>query len=177
MSVIKYKEFIFEKYISNLDIISRCQIIAEELNAKYSDEEVVLLGLLDGCLPFMKDLSKFLRFSFKSYFIKVSSYEGFESGDIKFKSSLKKSDIYNKNIIVIDDIIDTGKTICYVKSYLENLQAKKIKIASLLVKDSSLKLTDWFGFKIDDEFVIGYGMDLDNQFRNLEHIYIKKNNE
>ena len=177
MNIIKYKQFVFEKYISNLDIIDRCEIIAEELNKKYLDEEVVLLGLLDGCLPFMADLSKFLRFNFQSYFIKVSSYKGFNSGNIKLESSLKKSDIYNKNIIVVDDIIDTGKTICYVKSYLKKLQAKKIKIASLLVKDSSLKLTDWFGFKIDDEFVIGYGMDLDDEFRDLEHIYIKKNNE
>ena len=73
MSIIKYKQFVFEKYISNLDIIDRCEIIAEELNSKYLDEEVVLLGLLDGCLPFMKDLSKFLKFNFQSYFIKVSS--------------------------------------------------------------------------------------------------------
>ncbi|MBI44750.1 MAG: hypothetical protein CMG66_01130 [Candidatus Marinimicrobia bacterium] len=174
MNIIKYKESIFEKYISNSEIIDRCQIIGEELNDKYLKEEVVLLGLLDGCLPFMKDLSKFLKFNFKPCFVKISSYKGFESGDIKLESSLNESDIYNKNVIVIDDIIDTGKTICYIRSYLENLQAKKIKIASLLVKDSSLKLTDWFGFKIDDEFVIGYGMDLDNQFRDLKHIYIKK---
>ena len=82
--------------------------------------------------------------------------------------------MHDKNIIIVDDIIDTGKTILYVKNYLEDFKPKKIKIASLLVKDSSLKLSDWFGFKIDDAFVIGYGMDLDGKFRDLDDIYIRK---
>ena len=106
--------------------------------------------------------------------MKISSYTEFKSGKINFKSNLGKEDIENKNIIIVDDIIDTGKTIKYVKNYLEKFNPKKIKIASLLVKDSSLKLSDWFGFKIEDEFVIGYGMDLNNQFRDLKDIYIRK---
>ena len=122
----------------------------------------------------MSSIINSLDCKYTSYFVKISSYTEFKSGKINFKSDLGKEDIENKNIIVIDDIIDTGKTINYVKNYLDKMNPRKIKIASLLVKDSSLKLSDWFGFKIKDEFVIGYGMDLDGEFRDLKDIYIRK---
>ena len=174
MNTIEYKNNFFEKYISNENIIKRCRIIAQSINLEYRKEEIVFIGLLEGCFPFMSNLLSFIDCNHSSYFLKISSYEGFKSGKINFKSDLKKKDIYNKNIIVVDDIIDTGKTIGYVKNYLKQFQIKKIKIASLLVKDSSLKLSDWFAFKITNDFVIGYGMDLDNKFRDLEDIYIRK---
>ena len=174
MNTIRYKEYIFQKYISNDDIMDRCKAIAKSIDANHSKEEILFIGLLEGCLPFMSSLLKFLVCKHKSSFLTVSSYRGFKSGKINFQSELGKKDIYNKNIIIVDDIIDTGKTIIYVKNYLKKLNPKKIKIASLLVKDSSLKLSDWFGFKIDDDFVIGYGMDLNGKFRDLKDIYIRK---
>ena len=174
MSKIEYKNFIFEKYILNSDIIDRCELIGQDINKHYAGENLVFIGLLKGCLPFMSSVLSFLDCHYTSFFLKVSSYKGFESGKINLESSLKREDIYNQNIIIIDDIIDTGKTINHVKNYLEKFKPKKIKIASLLVKDSSLKLSDWFGFKINDDFVIGYGMDLDNKFRDLNDIYIRK---
>ena len=174
MDTIKYKKYIFQKYISNYDIIDRCKIIAKNINFEYSKEELLFIGLLDGCLPFMSSLLNYIDCEYKSSFLTVSSYKGFKSGKINFQSNLEKKDIHDKNIIIVDDIIDTGKTILYVKNYLEDFKPKKIKIASLLVKDSSLKLSDWFGFKIDDDFVIGYGMDLNGKFRDLKDIYIRK---
>ena len=84
------------------------------------------------------------------------------------------SSLSNNNVIIIEDIIDTGKSINYIKEYLNTFDVKNIKIVSLLVKNTSSKLSDWFGFEIDDEFVIGYGMDLDDKFRNLKDIYIRK---
>ena len=174
MNTIEYKNNVFEKYISNENIIKRCRIIAQTINLEYHKEEIVFIGLLEGCLPFMSSILNFLDCKHTSSFLKVSSYKGFKSCEINLESDLEKKDLYRKNIIIVDDIIDTGKTIIYVKNYLENLQAKKIKIASLLVKDSSLKLSDWFGFKIKDAFVIGYGMDLDGEFRDLKDIYIRK---
>jgi len=174
MNKIKYKNFIFEKYILNIDIIKRCKIIAENIDTEYTGEEILFIGLLEGCLPFMQTLLNSINSKHNSLFLKISSYKGFESGKIDFKSDIEKKDIYNKNVIIVDDIIDTGKTVKYVKKYLSELEAKKIKIASLLVKDSSIKLTDWFCFKISNDFVIGYGMDLDDKFRDLKDIYIRK---
>ncbi len=174
MDTIKYKKYIFQKYISNHEIRDKCKSIAKNINIEYSEEEVLFIGLLEGCAPFMSSVLNFLDCKHKSFFLTVSSYEGFKSGKIKFHSDLQKKEISNKNIIIVDDIIDTGKTITYVKNYLEKFNPKKIKIASLLVKDSSLKLSDWFGFKIDNDFVVGYGMDLDGKFRDLKDIYIRK---
>ena len=174
MNKIKYKDCIFEKYILNKDITNRSKVIAQDINNEYDGESIIFVGLLKGCLPFMSSILKSLDCKYTSCFITVSSYKGFKSGKINFESDLTKNDVYNKNIIIVDDIIDTGKSIKYVKDYLEKLKPKKIKIASLLVKDRSLKLSDWFGFKISDDFVIGYGMDLDDKFRDLEDIYIRK---
>ena len=174
MNKIEYKDFIFEKYILNHDILDRCESIAKDINKQYDGKTLVFVGLLEGCLPFMSSILSFLDCKYTSCFLKVSSYKGFKSGKIHFESSLKREDVYDKNVIIVDDIIDTGKSINYVKNYLEKFKPKKIKIASLLVKDSSLKLSDWFGFKINNEFVIGYGMDLDDKFRDLNDIYIRK---
>ena len=174
MNTIRYKEYIFQKYISNYDITDRCKAIAKSIDSEYAQEELIFIGLLEGCLPFMSSILNFSDCKYKSSFLKVSSYKEFKSGKMSLESNLEKRNIYGKNIIIVDDIIDTGKTIKYVKNYLEKFNPKKIKIASLLVKDSSLKLSDWFGFKIDNDFVVGYGMDLDGKFRDLKDIYIRK---
>ena len=174
MDEIRYKDFIFEKYISNDDILKRCKLIAKDINQKYKNERLVFIGVLNGCFPFMSSLLKFIECDYSFYFIKVSSYSGVKSGKINFELSIKEKDVLNNNVIIIEDIIDTGKSINYIKEYLNTLDVKNIKIVSLLVKNTSSKLSDWFGFEIDDKFVIGYGMDLDDKFRNLKDIYIRK---
>ena len=174
MDEIRYKNFIFEKYISYYDILKKCELIAEDINRRYKNERLVFIGVLNGCFPFMSSLLKFIECDYSFYFIKLSSYAGVKSGKINFELSIKKQDVFSNNIIIVEDIIDTGKSINYIKEYLNAFDAKDIKIVSLLVKDSSIKLSDWFGFKIDDKFVIGYGMDLNDKFRNLKDIYIRK---
>ena len=89
---------------------------------------------------------------------------------------LKKDDVANKNVLLLEDIIDSGKTIKYLKKYISSLSPKSYKVASLLVKSNNIELCDWYGFKISDKFVIGFGLDLDESFRYLKDIYIKVNN-
>ena len=114
------------------------------------------------------------KYSYK--FLQVSSYSGTTSGKINLKLGLNKDDVANKNVLLLEDIIDSGKTVNYLNEYISSLSPKSFKIASLLVKSNNIELCDWYGFKISDKFVIGFGLDLDESFRYLKDIYIKVNN-
>ena len=84
MNTIKYKKYTFQKYILNRDIVERCKIIAESINAEYSKEEVVFIGLLEGCFPFISCVLNFLNCKYTSSFLRISSYKGFKSEEINF---------------------------------------------------------------------------------------------
>ena len=170
---IVYKNLRFEKYISKKSIDENCKRIAKELNRLYEKKEIVFIGVLNGSFPFMSQLLNYITVKFAYDFIKVSSYEGTESKELKMHLDLNKDIITDKNVIVIEDIVDSGKTISFVKNKIENLNPNSLKVASLLVKSDVIEIIDWYGFIIDDKFVIGYGLDIDNNHRNLKDIYIK----
>tara|TARA_Y100000590_G_C15276228_1_gene847040 strand:+ start:166 stop:696 length:531 start_codon:yes stop_codon:yes gene_type:complete len=175
MDLIKHNDIIFKKYISNDTIKNRIEVISSEINSCFSneDKEIMFIGILNGSFYFMADLLKKINFNYQYQFLKLTSYKGMKSTSLINELDLDKNLLIGKNIIIIEDIIDSGKTINYIKSYFQKIQIKSIKIVSLLVKEKKDKLCDWFGFKINDKFVIGYGLDIDNQYRDLKDIYIK----
>ncbi|MBI71993.1 MAG: hypoxanthine phosphoribosyltransferase [Candidatus Marinimicrobia bacterium] len=175
-SYIKYKDYYFEKYIKNQDIIKRIKQITSEIDDFYGNEEILYIGVLNGVLPFMNHilLNSSNKYSYR--FLQVSSYSGTTPGKIHLQLGLNKEDLINKNVLLIEDIIDSGKTINYLKKYISSFSPKSFKVASLLVKSNNVELCDWHGFKISDKFVIGFGLDLDGSFRYLKDIYIKVNN-
>ncbi len=170
---IKYEDLEFEKYIENYKILERTKQISDQINGRYINDEVVFVGILNGCIPFMNELLSNVTIPYKYNFIKISSYSKTESGNIKFELGLSEDDIFDKTIIVIEDIIDSGKSIKFIHNYLSEFNPKSIKVASLLIKEESIGLCDWYGFKISDKFVIGFGMDIDDSFRYLKDIYQK----
>ena len=171
--IIKYNNIEFKKYIDNIQIVERSKEIADNINTDYINEEIVFIGVLNGCIPFMSVLLSNTANVYSYNFIKISSYSGTKSGDIDFELGLNKKDVFNKNIVIVEDIVDSGKSIKFINNYINQYRPKTLKVVSLLVKKESIGLCDWYGFKISDKFVIGFGMDIDDSFRYLKDIYQK----
>lgn len=165
----KIKELISEK-----DIAIRAKEIANTLYDKYKKEELVFICTLKGAVFFACDLLKKYEGDAKLEFIRVSSYTGKTStGKIELNLSLSKDNIENKNIIIIEDIVDTGNTLKFLKGYINEMHPKSLEICSLLDKKERREVdidADYVGFSIDDLFVVGYGLDYDQKNRNLPYI-------
>ena len=160
--------------ISESDISAKVKKMGLEISSFYEGESVVFVVILNGAIIFAADLFRAVSIECKLDFVKVSSYKGTESeGKIRFEKDLTL-DISGKNIIIVEDIIDTGNTIKYLKKHMKRKNPKSIRVASLLMKpdssDTSSKI-DWLGFEISSEFVVGYGLDYNQEFRNLKAIY------
>lgn len=162
-----------EVLISESKIEKRINEIAKQINKEYEGKELILLGILKGSIVFMVELAKKLKIKTKFEFMEISSYEGKEStGNIKIKKDIKEN-IEGKDILIIEDIIDTGRTLKYLKQYLKDKKTNSVKIATLLSKPSKRIVeieADYMGFEIEDKFVVGYGLDYNQKYRNLPYI-------
>lgn len=158
----------------------RVDEIAAQIESEYKGKEIILICILKGSVFFTVDLAKRINGDVKIEFIRVSSYnEGTESsGEIKMKLDLKDS-IKGKDVIVVEDIIDTGRTLSYLIKYLKMKKPNSLKLCALLDKpERRIKKdvkVDYTGFQIPDEFIVGYGLDVDEKYRNLPYIgYIEQ---
>jgi hypoxanthine phosphoribosyltransferase len=152
-------------------------------------EELNLICILEGSLPFFKDLLRNLKqnisdnnlsIKINEYYIQTKSYEGTEStNNLQIKKDLtkqQKQKLKGKEIFIVEDIVDTGNTLAFLINYLNQFEPKSIKIISLLNKPSKRKLQnksihpDYCCFEIEDKFVVGYGLDLDGKYRDLRNI-------
>lgn len=159
--------------INKARLEKRIDEIAKEIERDYEGKEIVFLGILKGSVPFMWELSKRIKNNIIFEFIEVSSYKGTEStGKITLHKDIKDS-IEGKDVIIIEDIVDTGRTLSFLLEFLKEKNPQSIKIATLLSKPSRRVIelnVDYIGFKIDDKFVVGYGLDYDQSLRNLPYI-------
>ena len=152
----------------------RVKEIARQIKEEYKDKEIILISILKGSVFFTVDLAKNIEGNVKLEFIRVSSYnDGTESsGKISLKLDLNDS-IEGKDVIVIEDIIDTGRTLSYLIEYLKNKKPNSIKLCTLLDKPERRVEevnVDYTGFQIPDKFVVGYGLDFDEKYRNLPYV-------
>jgi len=152
----------------------RVKEMAKELYKKYKDEEVVFVCTLKGAVFFACDLMKNYPGDARMEFLRVSSYEGESStGKINLKLPLKAEAINGKNVVIVEDIVDTGYTLEYIRDYVKNMNPKSLIECSLLDKKAR-RVVDidptYSGFVIEDLFVIGYGLDYDQKYRNLPYI-------
>ena len=163
-----------EKYISDQDISKRVKEISNEISRLYCDKNPILIGVLNGSFIFMADLIRHLNIDCEIDFVKISSYVGKKSiGLINMTKGLDL-EIKDRSVIIIEDIIDSGKSINYLYDYISNLEPKDIAVISLLAKKSISKLNfniDFIGFEISSQFVVGYGLDYNQKLRNLKSIY------
>ena len=159
--------------INESRIEKRLDEMAKEIDKAYEGKEIILIGILKGSVVFMVELAKRMKTKVQFEFIEVSSYEGTEStGRVKIIKDIKNS-IEGKDVLIVEDIIDTGITLTFLKEYLLLKKPNSLKIATLLSKPSRrIKEldVDYIGFKIEDKFVIGYGLDYNQNYRNLPYI-------
>ena len=162
--------------ITENQIKERIVELANQITEDYNGEEVLFVGILKGCIHFYSDLTREVKLPLTMDFMAISSYGAgtSSSGEVKMLKDLDKS-ICGKNVIIVEDIIDSGNTLSYLKRLLSSRQPKSIKICTLLDKPSRRKAdikSDYCCFTIRDEFVFGYGLDVDQLYRGKKDIYI-----
>jgi len=163
--------------ISEEEIIERCKVLGAQISKDYEGSVPVFIGLLKGSVPFMAELIKHVSIDCMLEFMDVSSYSGTEStGDVKIVKDLDCS-IKDLDVIIVEDIVDTGRTLNTVVELLYSKGAKSVKVCSLLDKPDRriVDITaDYVGFKIPNEFVIGFGLDFNQKYRNLPYVGVLK---
>ena len=165
-----------EILISEEQIIEKCKELGKIIDKDYEGKEVLLVGLLKGSVPFMAELAKHLNSDVTFDYMNVSSYDGVESKTLVVKQDLK-GDVSGKNILIVEDILDTGKTLYNVKEMLLKRNANSVKIVTMLDKEEGRIIdmkADYVGFKIPNAFVVGYGLDFNEKYRQLPYVGILK---
>ena len=161
--------------ISKEEIENKISEIADEVNKKYEGEELVVIGILKGAFIVMSDLAKRLQVDVTFDFMSIKSYYGSESsGQIKIVKDLEY-DISNKNVLIVEDIYDTGLTLSSLKKLLESRNPKNIEIFCMFIKKEVSKEPieiNYSGFEIGPEFVVGYGLDYNGKYRELPYLAI-----
>lgn len=166
-----------EVLFSEEEIINKCKELANIIDEDYKDvKSIFSIGLLKGSIPFMAEICKHIKTPITMSYMQVSSYEGSESKDLVFKKDLDE-DITGKDVLIIEDIVDTGKTLANVKQLLLDRGAKTVKVVTLLDKiDGRLNgfEADYCGFDCPNEFVIGFGLDFNEHYRQLPFVGVLK---
>ena len=169
----KLKEYISEKKISG-----RINKLAKKLNKDYKDKNPIFIGILNGSFIFLADLIREINIDCEIDFLKLSSYgdEKISSGNVTLLKDLN-CEIENRHIIIVEDIVDSGLSVNFIKKLIEDQNPASLRFATLLFKKDMSKLTfkiDYIGFKIDNKFVVGYGLDFAQKYRNLKAIKVLK---
>jgi len=175
MDIITVKDKSFRPFISEEKLQEAIMNVALKINDDYKDQSPIFLGVLNGSFMFFSDLLKSVELACTVSFVKLASYEGTSStGKVNELIGLDE-DIDGKDIILVEDIVDTGNTLEKLYEILNNKNPKSIKIATLLYKPEAYKKThpiDYVGLEIPNAFVLGYGLDYDGLGRNLSSIYV-----
>lgn len=169
------KDLQFKQFINKSKIQEKIRILSTQINADYKDKTPVFLPILNGSFVFAADLIKHIEVPCKVSFVKVSSYGGAvsSSGQLKTLIGLEAS-LFNQDVILVEDIVDTGLTLQKIIEELKGLGTKSVEVVSLLRKQAArdkMLNVKYVGFEIDHEFVVGYGLDYDGLGRNLKEIY------
>jgi hypoxanthine phosphoribosyltransferase len=174
MSTLKVHDKEFIPYITSQQIEEQVTRVAAEINKDYEGKKPLFIAILNGAFIFAADLFKKINVEAEICFIKLASYKGVKSTGKVITAIGLDAELYNRDVIIVEDIVDTGKTLSQFLPQLEHHHPASLKVASLLHKPSatvhSIKI-DYLGFTIPDKFVLGYGLDYDGLGRNLKEIY------
>jgi len=174
MPPIKLHDKTFDIYISEEEIQKKVKEIAANINRDYQNKKPLFIPILNGAFMFAADLFKNITIEAEISFIKLASYKGMKSSGQVLTAIGLDMDLIDRDVIIVEDIVDTGNTLRVFLPRLQHQQPASLKIAALLHKPESLQhpLTiDYLGFSIPDKFVVGYGLDYDGLGRNLSAIY------
>lgn len=175
MSTIRLHDKQFRPHIDASELNSAIAKVAEQINKDYKGKKPLFLGILNGSFLFVADLLRLIDLECEVSFLKVSSYHGTETtGTVKELVGLSE-DITSRDVIVVEDIVDTGVTIESIFESLEGKGANSIRVATLLFKPNAYQKShpiDYVALEVGNEFLVGYGLDYDGLGRNLKDIYI-----
>lgn len=164
----------FKPYISQSEIQKRIELIASQIQKDFGRNRPLFLAILNGSFMFASDLMKAVNMECEISFVKIASYQGTSStGNVKTLIGLDIN-IEGREVVIIEDIVDTGKTLSEFMPVLNGYHPKNISIATLLFKPSALKFNikpKYVGFEVPNDFLVGYGLDYDGLGRNLPSIY------
>ena len=173
---ITVKDKSFSVFIDNETIKTRIGDLAKEITSRHEkNDNVVFLCILNGSFRVLGELAHFIDFKAPYYFMKLASYDGLETtGNVKMELAVEEKNIAGKHVIIVEDIVDTGTTLHYLLKELQDT-VKSVEVLTLLSKPAArlhhVKL-DYIGFEIPNDFVVGFGLDYDQQGRELNDIYI-----
>lgn len=164
--------------VTNEQLRTRIAELGEEITRDYAGKELLVLGILKGAVIFMADLIREIKLPLTFDFLAVSSYGAstHSSGVVRILKDVERS-VENLHILVVEDIVDTGLTLKYLKENLLGRNPQSVKVVTLLDKPARRKVDvvpDYNGFTIPDEFVVGYGLDFNEKFRNLSYVGVLK---
>lgn len=162
-----------KEYISEKEINKKIKELAKQISKDYKDKNIEVICVLKGAAIFAVELAMKIKTNVRFEFIEISSYEGTKStGKIKVNKDITSS-IEGKDVLIVEDIIDTGRTLSYLKEYLLSKNPASLKICTLVDKKEKRLVDvdiDYNGFVIEDKFIVGHGFDLDGDYRNLPFI-------
>jgi hypoxanthine phosphoribosyltransferase len=169
------KEVIFPRAA----IQKRVQELADQISLDYAGSDLVIIGILKGAFIFMADLIRMMNIPIKVDFVRVASYgAGAESSGKVVMTKDIETFISGRDILIVEDIVDTGLTLQYLTDWFTERNPRSLKVCAFLDKRKKRKVAfeaDYVGFTIDDGFVVGYGLDFDEQYRFLPEVYVIKN--
>jgi len=175
MQSVTYEGMIFDEYISRAEIDKMVEHVAQQIARDYADKQPVFICVLHGALFFLTDLLRSLPIDGTVATVRLKSYDGMSSTGQVRESVPLQVDIRDKDVIVVEDIVDSGLSMHYFKRILQSRQPRSIKVAALLFKPTALKFPDatpdYCGREVPNKFVIGYGLDIHELARNLPSIY------
>lgn len=180
MIEMKEKILLNENYISEIllsesEIRTRVKELGAAISSDYVGKKIVLIGALTGSFIFMADLCREIELDLETIFLQIASYHGGaeSSGEVTLKSDIK-TDIAGRDVIIVEDIVDSGISLKYLMEHIQAKQPKSVRIVALLSKPDAHKIPstiNYLGFEIENKFVIGYGLDFAEHKRNLKNIY------
>jgi len=172
---------VFIPFLSEETLQKRIKELADQISEDYKNKLPIFIGVLNGAFVFMADLIKNVSINCEIDFFKLSSYgdSKISSGNVRMLKELN-CDVNGRDIIIVEDIVDSGLSIKYIEQIFSKHTPTSMKVCSLLMKPDSLKYDvkiDYIGFKIPTKFVIGYGLDYAQKYRNLKSIYVLSDEE
>ena len=174
MGIVKIKDKTFKTSIPEAEILKKVQVVADRLNQDYADKTLVFLAVLNGSFIFAADLMRMITVPSEISFVKYASYEGTSStGSMKTLMGLNQ-DLTGRHVVIVEDIVDSGFTMAHMIEDLKKKNPASIEICSLLVKPGNLKVDldiNYTVMEIPNDFIVGYGLDYDQEGRNLRDIY------
>jgi hypoxanthine phosphoribosyltransferase len=174
MASLRVHDKLFDPFLTSEEIQARVSYIADQLNTDYADKKPLFIAILNGSFIFASDLFKKLHIDAEICFIKLVSYRGSKSTGQVVTAIGLDNEIFGRDVVIIEDIVDTGKTLTEFLPQLHHQQPASLRIVALLHKADATAYPvpiDYLGFTIPDKFVIGYGLDYNGLGRNIPAIY------